>query len=92
LGVAGIGLDDNFFELGGNSLIGMNLIKRLQKVLEVPKLPDRILFEAPSVRALAQLISRDQASDMTQIEAQYARGQKRRQQYARRKQGKLNYG
>ena len=92
LGVAGIGLDDNFFELGGNSLIGMNLIKRLQKVLEVPKLPDRILFEAPSVRALAQLISRDQASDMTQIEAQHARGQKRRQQYARRKQGKLNYG
>lgn len=92
LRLTGIGIDDNFFELGGNSLIGLNLVKRLQQTLALPQIPDRILYEAPSVRALARLLSQGQQSDTALVDAQHIRGLKRRQQYAGRLQKRLNHG
>lgn len=92
LRLTGIGIDDNFFELGGNSLIGLNLVKRLQQTLARPQIPDRVLYEAPSIRALAQLLSQDQQADAALVDSQHARGLRRRQQYAGRLQKRLNHG
>jgi phthiocerol/phenolphthiocerol synthesis type-I polyketide synthase E len=55
LGVTEIGADDNFFELGGNSLVAMQLIASIRAGLGV-KLPMRILFDAPTVSAMAKQI------------------------------------
>ncbi|MFD4470062.1 non-ribosomal peptide synthase/polyketide synthase [Rhodococcus sp. NPDC058505] len=52
LGVDRVGLDDDFFDLGGNSLIATQVVARLGVALDVT-VPVRILFEAPTVAALA---------------------------------------
>jgi acyl carrier protein len=53
LGLEQIGVHDNFFELGGNSLIGMEIIAEVRKALELAYLPPHLLYEAPTVAALA---------------------------------------
>ncbi|MET8160863.1 SDR family NAD(P)-dependent oxidoreductase [Sphaerisporangium sp. NPDC005289] len=50
-----VGVADNFFELGGNSLIGVDLIGRLRVALDLAELPPHVLYEAPTVEALARL-------------------------------------
>src|SRR5690606_25106030 len=52
LGVDRVGADDDFFELGGNSLIATQVIARLATALDA-RVPLRVLFEAPTVAALA---------------------------------------
>nr|WP_280345500.1 non-ribosomal peptide synthase/polyketide synthase [Nocardia neocaledoniensis] len=55
LGLSGdraVGLDDDFFDLGGNSLIATQVVARLGAALDT-RVPVRVLFEAPSVAALA---------------------------------------
>ncbi|WP_280438318.1 condensation domain-containing protein, partial [Nocardia carnea] len=52
LGAERIGADDDFFALGGNSLIATQVAARLGRALDVD-VPVRILFEAPTVAALA---------------------------------------
>jgi len=53
LGLEQIGVHDNFFELGGNSLIGMEIIAEIRKALDLAYLPPHLLYEAPTVGALA---------------------------------------
>ncbi|WP_280384225.1 condensation domain-containing protein, partial [Nocardia wallacei] len=48
-----IGADDDFFDLGGNSLIATRVAARLGARLST-RVPARLLFEAPTVAALAQ--------------------------------------
>nr|WP_169914817.1 non-ribosomal peptide synthetase [Rhodococcus yunnanensis] len=55
LGLDRVGLDDDFFELGGNSLIATQLVSRLSVALDT-RLAVRILFDAPRVGALAELV------------------------------------
>ncbi|GGK49803.1 non-ribosomal peptide synthase/polyketide synthase [Nocardia camponoti] len=47
-----VGLDDDFFAIGGNSLTATQVMARLGAALDT-QLPVRVLFEAPTVAALA---------------------------------------
>jgi len=51
-----LGVLDNFFELGGNSLLGVNIVAALRNEFAPVELPPHVLYEAPTVAALAELI------------------------------------
>jgi acyl carrier protein len=55
LSIERIGIEENFFELGGHSLLATRIAARLRDILEVD-VPLRTLFEAPTVRELAEII------------------------------------
>jgi amino acid adenylation domain-containing protein len=59
LGRSSIGIQDNFFHLGGHSLLATQVMSRLAAVLGCD-LSVRLLFEAPTVAALAETIGRAQ--------------------------------
>lgn len=50
-----VGLNDNFFDLSGNSLVATRVIAKLRSIFEID-IPLRAIFEAPTVRTLAQRI------------------------------------
>ncbi|HEU5331347.1 MAG TPA: SDR family oxidoreductase, partial [Actinocrinis sp.] len=51
-----VGVQDNFFELGGSSLLGISLLAGLRAAFPQADLPPHILYEAPTVAALARLV------------------------------------
>jgi acyl carrier protein len=53
LAVGRIGLHDNFFDLGGHSLLAVQLIARIQKVVDRP-LALMELFQFPTLATLAE--------------------------------------
>src|ERR1700677_4240774 len=57
------GVTDSFFNYGGDSLLTVNLFTRINRALNL-SLPISLLFDAPTVRALAEIIDRDQSLSM----------------------------
>ncbi|CAM2006241.1 non-ribosomal peptide synthetase/type I polyketide synthase [Acanthopleuribacter pedis] len=55
LGFGKVGAEDGFFELGGHSLLGLKLLARLNDTFAV-KLKLNHLFQAPTVRQMAELV------------------------------------
>jgi len=76
LGIAGIGIHDNFFDLGGNSLIGLELINRLRKAFQREAIQSYVLYEAPSIGAMAQYLQ--QNKEAVTVEGLNERSNKRR--------------
>ena len=50
-----VGAEDDFFKLGGDSLLAIKLFPKIQKAFDA-QLPVQSLFEATTLRALAQII------------------------------------
>ena len=65
LGVEHVELEDDFFALGGHSLIGVRLFAKIRKTYQVD-LELATLFEARTVRQLAQLIRKSQQPVVTE--------------------------
>jgi thioesterase domain-containing protein len=55
LGVPHVGVADNFFELGGHSLLAARMFAQIEDLLGL-SLPIVALFQAPTIRQLAELI------------------------------------
>ncbi len=66
LGLSEVGIDDDFFELGGHSLLLTQTISRLRKKFNTD-LPVPKLFESPSVREWASIISSNLDSEVSSI-------------------------
>jgi acyl transferase domain-containing protein/thioesterase domain-containing protein len=60
LGVGAVGLDDDFFDLGGHSLIAVRLVSKIKKAYKVD-FGLSVMFEARTIRQLADLIRRTSA-------------------------------
>lgn len=74
LGIDRIGVHDPFFDLGGTSLVGMAMVKAIEKVVGRPIAP-AVLFGHPTVAAFAtELTSVDQPKPVVGS----ARGERRR--------------
>jgi len=63
LGVERVGRHDDFFELGGHSLLATQTVTRLRRALSV-ELPIKLLFDSPTVQALASRIDEVRRAQM----------------------------
>jgi amino acid adenylation domain-containing protein len=62
-----VGVTDNFFSLGGYSLLVVEVSRQLQEMLKV-ELPLRLLFENPTVAAMAPIVDAAQNRELNKYE------------------------
>ncbi|MEM9212763.1 MAG: beta-ketoacyl synthase N-terminal-like domain-containing protein [Cyanobacteria bacterium P01_F01_bin.150] len=63
LGIEQVGIEDSFFELGGHSLLAIQAIARLREQFGVELPMQSLLFEAPTIAGIAQLVETQMATD-----------------------------
>jgi len=61
LGKQGIGIQDSFWDLGGQSFIALRMMRRIEKEFG-KSLPITVLFQAPTIEKLAQLLRQSEWS------------------------------
>ncbi len=69
-----VGIQDNFFDLGGHSLLATQIVSRIRRLIRTD-LPVRLLFEFPTIEALAtevESLQRDQTLEVPPLRP-YAR-------------------
>jgi len=76
-----VGLDQNFFDLGGDSLLLVAVHSNLQKALQM-RIPVTDLFEFPTIRKLAQRLSRTESTSVIAPDVQEI-GQRQREAFTR---------
>ncbi|HWH79583.1 MAG TPA: phosphopantetheine-binding protein [Candidatus Binatus sp.] len=59
LSVKQVGISDNFFDLGGHSLAATRVVARVIQHFQL-NIPLRLLFESPTIAAMATLIEANQ--------------------------------
>jgi acyl transferase domain-containing protein/NADP-dependent 3-hydroxy acid dehydrogenase YdfG len=74
LGLDQVGVDDPFFDLGGNSLVGMAIVKAIERLLQRQIAP-AVLIQHPTVAAFAAALD---GADPAAPAAGSARGERRR--------------
>jgi len=84
LGVSQVGVDDSFFELGGTSLLGVQMVAQLQQKVAA-KVAVVDLFDAPTIRALTQVLEGGAEKRAT---ASKERGAARRSQVGARRRSR----
>jgi acyl transferase domain-containing protein/acyl carrier protein len=62
IGIEKVGINDNFFELGGHSLLAVQTISRIRETFQIELPLGTLLFDAPTVGQLANVILEKQAS------------------------------
>jgi len=58
LGIRPIERDQNYFDLGGDSILAVQMFAQIEQMFQV-KLPVAMLFEAPTIAELSQILSRE---------------------------------
>ena len=82
LGFVQIGVEDNFFDLGGDSLVAIQVASRLKEALKM-EFPVAKLYQAVTVRSLAQVLSESEDEEQQRRAAEQSQ---RNQAAARRLQ------
>ena len=68
LGFEQVGVEDNFFELGGDSLLATRIASQVRQMYQV-SFSVRVLFETPTISALAKRLELVRTASMPFDEA-----------------------